>query len=158
MFQSKTRPLDSITALVGIKDQNGGISSVVPIDYTARKENGQTTIRISSIYGRLSRDSVQSWIDNGYLLYADRKNISRSFPHGLQLPGRTKTAKRFLDENDFPQELLGNVAQSAGESNRENGRFQTAPNPQDLAFDPYNPSLKAMSEFRIPPSLTPTVE
>ena len=110
VFQSKTRPMDSITALIPIRDANGGISSIVPIDYTAKLSDGKPTLRITSVYGKTSAEAVQEWIDKGYLLYADRKNISRSFPHRLQLPGRTKTANRFLDENDFSEEALGIVS------------------------------------------------
>ena len=116
VFQSKTRPEDTVTALVPIRDMNGGISSVVPLDYTARASDGADALRITSVYGKMSSEAVQSWIDQGYLLYADRKNISRSFPHRLQLPGRNKTANRFLDETDFSQEALGIV------SNRGDGR------------------------------------
>ena len=78
--------------------------------YTAKMSNGKPTLRITSVYGKTSAEAVQGWIDKGYLLYADRKNISRSFPHRLQLPGRTKTANRFLDENDFSEETLGIVS------------------------------------------------
>ena len=52
VFQSKTRPMDSITALIPIRDANGGISSIVPIDYTARTSNGKLTLRITSVYGK----------------------------------------------------------------------------------------------------------
>ena len=117
VFQSKTRPMDSITALIPIRDANGGISSIVPIDYTAKTSNGKLTLRITSVYGKTSAEAVQEWIDNGYLLYADRKNISRSFPHRLQLPGRTKTANRFLDENDFSEEALGIVSNPVDNGN-----------------------------------------
>ena len=103
-------PKDSVTALIPIRDENGGISSLVPIDYTAKDTVGADALRITSIYGKTSSEAVQSWIDQGYLLYADRKNISRSFPHRLQLPGRIKTANRFLDESDFAEEWLGILA------------------------------------------------
>ena len=110
VFISRTRPKDSVTALIPIRDENGGISSLVPIDYTAKDTVGADALRITSIYGKTSYEAVQSWIDQGYLLYADRKNISRSFPRRLQLPGRIKTANRFLDESDFAGERLGIVA------------------------------------------------
>lgn len=128
VFQSKTRPKDTVTALVPIRDLNGGISSVVPLDYTARASDGANALRITSVYGKLSSEAVQSWIDQGYLLYADRKNISRSFPHRLQLPGRNKTANRFLDETDFSQEALG-IVSNRGEE--RNGGTGLAPRAQD---------------------------
>ncbi len=144
VFQSKTRPKDTVTALVPIRDQDGGISSVVPLDYTARAMDGANALRITSVYGKLSAEAVQSWIDQGYLLYVDRKNISRSFPHRLQLPGRNKTANRFLDETDFSQEALGIVSNRGEERNGGGARFSIARLYTGSAADYERPSLHAV--------------
>lgn len=132
-------PKDSVTPLIPIRDENGGISSLVPIDYTAKDTVGADALRITSIYGKTSSEAVQSWIDQGYLLYADRKNISRSFPRRLQLPGRIKTANRFLDESDFAGERLGIVADEESAVNEAEGMNAKLSTASGSLFD--QPSL-----------------
>ena len=58
----------------------------------------------------MSATAVQGWIDDGLMLYVNRKNISRSLPAArFQLPGaRNKTATvKVLNEKDFSSEQLG---------------------------------------------------
>lgn len=73
----------------------------------------------------MSATAIQSWIDDGLMLYVNRKNISRSFPAArLQLPGaRNKTANmKILDEKDFSSEQLGMIVDPDADVNTQNAR------------------------------------
>ena len=108
VFQSDTRPGDSVVVMLELKDKNGA-TVVAPVLLESEKGNADAAAVLTSLYGKGTPNLNNQWfvnqINKGNLLYIDTKKAPRWFSSsGLQLPMGLRTQqgvyKRSINSQD----------------------------------------------------------